>query len=179
MVNAKVEETNLKAYIDLRKSIRFINENYVLVGVPDETNGRDDSADVTNADLLFIHTNGSPVNNIPARPVIEPALYKDRDRITGMLKDSMQKSLEGNRIEALDILRKIGIRAQNVCRAWFVDPDNGWPPNSPRTAAAKIEKYKKSHKGKAGNYEPRPLIDTGELRKSITYVLSIKGRRSK
>jgi hypothetical protein len=46
---------------------------------------------------------------------------------------------------------------QNIVRAWFVDPKNGWPENSPITIAAKGS--------------DKPLIDTGELRKAITYVV--------
>lgn len=177
MASYKVEKRDLKAYKDLERSISFLNNNYVLVGIPDTENGRDDKSDVTNADLLFIHTNGSPVNNIPPRPVIEPALYHNKDKFNKMLKDASEKALEGRRADAVTILRKAGMKAQNVCRAWFVDPANNWPPNSPGTAAAKIAKFRKYNK--TGTYEPRPLIDTGELRKSITYVLSLRGRRSK
>ena len=178
MVNVEIKDKDLKAYLDLRKTIKFINENHVLVGVPDDTTNRKElGGDVTNAELMFIHTNGSPVNNIPPRPVIEPALYNDKDRITKMLNDCFKESLSGNKEKAISILRKIGMRAQNVCRAWFVDPANNWLPNSPATAEAKIRRFRRYNK--TGNYEPRPLIDTGELRKSITYVLSLKGRRSK
>lgn len=177
MASYKVEKKDLKAYKDLKRSIDFLNNNYVLVGIPDTENGREDSKDVTNADLLFIHTNGSPINNIPPRPVIEPALYRNKDKFTKMLEDASSDVMEGHTTDAIIILRKIGMKAQKICRAWFVDPANGWPPNSPSTAEAKIRKFRKYNK--TGTYEPRPLIDTGELRKSITYVLSLRGRRSK
>ena len=179
MADIKTFQKINKEYIDLERSIRFLNNNYVLVGIPDEANGRDDNADVTNADLLFIHTNGSPVNHIPPRPVIEPAIMNDKDRINSMLLKVFDRISKHDRGGAIRQLQLIGMRAQNVCRAWFVDPNNGWPPNSPATYQAKLEKYKRSHKGKQGTYTPRPLIDTGELRKSITYVLSLRGRRSK
>ena len=39
----------------------------------------------------------------------------------------------------------------------FENPKNNWPPNSPRTIAKKGSDV--------------PLIDTGELRKSITHVI--------
>lgn len=176
MASFEVIQKNHKEYNDLVKSIKFLNENYVLVGVPDESTDRKEK-DVTNAELLFIHTNGSPINNIPPRPVIEPALYNDKDRLNTMLAKVFDYISKGDKASAIAQLKRVGMRAQNVCRAWFVDPDNGWPPNSPATREAKIRKFRKYNKD--GTYEPRPLIDTGELRKSITYVLSLRGRRSK
>lgn len=59
-------------------------------------------------------------------------------------------------------LRKAGMLGQNVVRRYFVE-DNGWPPNAPSTIAQKGS--------------DRPLIDTGELRKSVAYVVVADGRR--
>ena len=58
--------------------------------------------------------------------------------------------------------------AQNKVRAWFTDERNNWPPNAPST----IEK-----KSKNGKIKDNPLIDTGELRKSITYVVKTPDSR--
>ena len=43
---------------------------------------------------------------------------------------------------------------------WFENPQNGWPPNSPRTIRRKGS--------------DQPLVDTGEMRKAITYVVRDK-----
>ena len=126
--------------------------------------------EVTNAELLFIHTNGSPIRNIPPRPVIEPAIRNDKDRLSRMMKQAAQLFLKGDKQGAINQLRKVGMRGQNVSRAWFLNPENGWPPNSPAVQAAKMRK---------GANIPRPLIDTGELRKSITYFVRTKGGRTK
>lgn len=169
MVNLIVEYDNYRKIVE---SLKFLKENSVYVGIPDETTERENEEknEVTNAELLYIHTNGSPVNNIPPRPVIEPAIYKDRDRLSRMLADAASLQLKGQHNDAIQQLKRTGQRAESVCRRYFVDPENGWPPNSPSTIA-----YKKSkHKGK--DYNPRPLIDTGELRKSITYFVELKGR---
>lgn len=147
---------------DLVKALKFMKENSVYVGVPEEDTDREENANVTNAELLFIHTNGSPVNNIPARPVIEPAIENDKERLSRMMRDAGRDALNGDKSAALEKLKRVGIRGQNIARAWFTNPANGWPPNAPSVAAAKIRK---------GSTEPRPLIDTGELRKSITYVI--------
>lgn len=146
----------------LMKAMNFMLENEVYVGISDETTAREKVEPVTNAELLFIHTNGSPVNNIPARPVIEPAIEDDKDRLAKMMDSAFNTAIKGNELEALRKLKLAGMRAQNVCRAWFTNPKNGWAPNSPSVSARKRSK---------GSTEPKPLIDTGELRKSITYFV--------
>ena len=144
------------------KAMNFMMENEVYVGISDETTTREKGEPVTNAELLFIHTNGSPVNNIPARPVIEPAIKDDKERLSKMMESAFLTAEKGDTEGALRKLKLAGMRAQNVCRAWFVNPKNGWPPNSPGVAARKRAK---------GSTNPKPLIDTGELRKSITYFI--------
>jgi len=144
------------------KAMNFMMENEVYVGISDETTTREKGEPVTNAELLFIHTNGSPVNNIPARPVIEPAIKDDKERLSKMMESAFLTAEKGDTEGALRKLKLAGMRAQNVCRAWFVNPKNGWPPNSPGVAARKRAK---------GSTNPKPLIDTGELRKSITYFV--------
>lgn len=157
---------------NLMNAVSYMQNNYVLVGIPQKTSSRPEdkigSKEITNAELLYIHTNGSPVNNIPARPVIEPAIYNDSERLSKMLMKGFQQLCDGD-VEKCDrTLQLIGTRAQKVCRDWFTNPANGWPPNSPGVIAAKLRK---------GSTAPKPLIDTGELRKSITYVIVKDGVR--
>lgn len=147
----------------------WMKENEVYVGIPQnktERKEQDEKGPVTNAELLFIHTNGSPVNNIPPRPVIEPALENDKDRLNSMMKTAAQYAMKGEKEKAVKQLKLTGMRGQNVSRAWFTSPKNNWPPNSPSV---------KARKRKKGSTNPRPLIDTGELRRSITYFVKLKG----
>ena len=58
------------------ESMQFIRDHDVYVGIQQKDTSREDDDD-TNAELLFIHTNGSPENNIPPRPVIDPAIRRD------------------------------------------------------------------------------------------------------
>lgn len=153
----------------LFNGVKFMKNNYVLIGVPQKETKREGEP-VTNAELLFIHTNGSPINNIPARPVIEPALKNSADKISNTLKKSANFSISGDRGNALKELERAGLKGQNVSRDWFTNPLNNWPPNSPAVTARKIAK---------GSTNPKPLIDTGELIKSITYVVVREGKRTK
>lgn len=158
-------EVSNEGFKKMMNGLDFIEKSAVYVGIPEKETSREDE-DITNAELLFIHTNGSPINNVPARPVIEPALKDDSERLSKILGKSAVSALNGNFADAEKYLKIAGMRGQNVSRGWFTNPKNNWPPNSPSVMRAKIKK---------GSTNPRPLIDTGELRKSITYIVKVKG----
>lgn len=168
----EVKEKSGDAEQKIKDALQFLKDTPVYVGVPENKTVRrkedGEKVAITNAELMFIHTNGSPRNNIPARPVIEPAIEDDKERISKMFKDAGQTMINQGKDAAIKKLKLIGMRAQNVCRAWFVNPKNNWPPNSPATIAAKRAK---------GATKPRPLIDTGQLRRSIIYFVETKGGR--
>lgn len=115
--------------------------------------------DVTNAELLFIHTKGSPARNIPARPVLKPAVSADgnREPIARELKDMVHAELRGERDKARKGAGRAALAAQNAARKWFTDERNGWAPNAPSTVARKGS--------------DKPLIDTGALRASIQGIV--------
>ena len=71
-----------------------------------------------------------------------------------------QAALSGNSDAVTQALNRAGLIAQNVVRDWFTNPKNHWAPNAPSTIARKGS--------------DRPLIEWGELRKSLTYVLEKK-----
>jgi len=150
----------------LKKVLKHIANIDVLVGIPQKNTTRKGEP-VTNAELAFIHSNGSPIRNIPARPFIEPAIENDRENISQLLSDAMSAALSGDGLEANKKLKEAGMRGQAVSQLWFEQPDkNQWPENSPATKARKLKKH---------STDPKPLIDTGEMRKSITFVIRKKG----
>lgn len=156
LTEIKEFDHNLKSIEDAIKAIRELD---VLVGIPQEKT-RD--GPVSNAELAFIHSKGSPLKGIPARPIIEPAIEDSKEQIAELIKGSAQKALDGNKEGAIESLERVGMQGQNIVRAWFTNPRNNWAPNSPKTI-----KIKKS---------ARPLIDSGELRKSITYIVRKGGK---
>jgi len=68
---------------------------------------------------------------------------------------------DGDEVGVMNALKRTGMDAASRVRMWFVNPKNLWAPNSPRTVKRKGS--------------DRPLIDTGQLRKSITYVIRNTG----
>lgn len=145
---------------DVRKALSSLSNAKVYVGIPEAKTSRKGEP-VTNAGLMYIHTHGSALRNIPPRPVIEPAIEaKDnKDNITKELELAANSELDGDRANTLLHLKRAGTLGSNAAKRWFTDPRNGWAPNAPSTIAAKGS--------------DRPLIDKGELRRAITHVEEI------
>ena len=162
----------------LIRALDFIKENDVYVGIQDDSENERENEDgtknndVSNAELLYIHTNGSQKQNIPARPVIEPAIRKDSERLHKMMEKAADYAFKGNTSEAINQLKRIGIRGQKVSRDYFYDENNGWPEDKPET-------IRRKSKGKPKGYIPRTLIDTSQLKNAITYFVKTKGGRIK
>lgn len=104
-----------------------------------------------------------------------------------MIQDVTQKALDGKVNAVLPALKRIGNYGVNVSRDWFTNPANGWAKLSEGTIKTRKRKMTKGKLKKAqvlvdeasGDTTAafKPLIDTDQLRKSITYVLDKKGAR--
>lgn len=112
---------------------------------------------MNNATLAFIQKNGSPANNIPARPFLKPSIRANNKIIAPHLAKAAQGVMENRPTEARRELEAAGLIAANGAKRWFTDPRNEWPPDAPATIEAKGS--------------DKPLIDTGQLRRSITHVV--------
>lgn len=163
----------------LAKALKAVTNMDVLVGVPANNTNRN-TDEVNNAQLLAIHTAGSPLHGLPARPVIKPAITAkgNKEQLSEQLGIAARLVMLGKAQEAVLQLKRTGMLAEGIVKNWFTDPRNNWSPNSPRTVAIKEAKMTKESKAAAiaaGNPLTRPLIDTGQLRKSITFV--VRGKK--
>lgn len=104
---------------------------------------------------MYIQAHGSALWRSPPRPVLEPSIEHNKDAISKQLGNVAKMALNGQ--DPNTELQKAGMMAQNFARDWFTNPANLWPPNADST----IEK-----KG-----SDRPLIDKGELRRAIQFVI--------
>lgn len=151
-VKIKVKKDNTK---ELLKRLESMKRMDLLVGVPQSESERekDEKQDITNAQLMFIHSEGSPAKNIPPRPVIDMTLKEEKEKINEKFKKALNSVLAGGnpRVE----LEKLGIYVVNKIKAKFGSDDLA--PLQPATIKAKGS--------------DRPLIDTGQLRDSITYIV--------
>lgn len=173
----------------LMQALGGLKDAQVYVGVPEEESSRKEADEgINNAELAFLMTNGvrrasmrdemsndvqkhgyhkaydmyvqshgSPLWQTPPRPIIEPAIEDDKENIAELLREALKAVLDGDMNKAEVYLNKAGMEGQAAAQDWFTNPKNGWEPNAPYT----VEK-----KG-----SDSPNIDTGSLRKSITYVV--------
>ncbi len=108
------------------RSIQSLAKKEVLIGIPEATSSRPDE-EITNAELGYIHENGSPANNIPARPFLIPGVQKAQEGAAKIMKEGAQETLSSGKAidEALD---RAGVLASNSVKRMFTD--NDWPARS-------------------------------------------------
>jgi hypothetical protein len=186
MIKGTVTITSKSKVKEVTKSLQLVDGMQVFVGIPEDTTERKDG-EMTNAALCYIHTNGSQLHNLPARPIIEPAINApgNVEPITEEMKQAIEQMVfRGNELQAFTHLKRAGMLGQNAARGWFTDPRNNWAPNKPSTVLGKVSKLSGKKKAKVIDAiasgaslsdMDTPLIDTGQLRKSIIYVVKVKG----
>lgn len=166
---------------EVEARLKRIAGDRVLVGIPEDKTARKAGA-ITNAQLMYIHTNGSSLRGIPPRPDIEPALMAEdnRRRITMLLGRAAQAELSGDHQLALDILGRAGLTGANAAKRWFTDPRNGWAANKRATIIRKARRLrgqtarefaKAVASGEDLSQYDTPLIDTAQLRRAITFIV--------
>lgn len=145
----------------LRDALRALQRDVVLVGIPADESSRNDDAPIGNASIGYIQENGSPVNNIPARPFLVPGVQSVADRCAELMAAGAAEMLDGGAAAIEKANNKAGLVAQaavkNTLRA-----GEGFPPLADATLAARK---------RAGFTGTKPLIWTGQLLNSITYVI--------
>lgn len=132
----------------------------VMVGVPAEKGSRQDSEPINNAALAYIHENGAPEVNIPARPFLKPGIDAKKAEITAGLEKVGKAALEGDAARVDRGFHVVGLIGQNAVRAKINE--------GPFTPLAEDTLEARRARGRTGD---KPLIDTGQLRNSLTYVI--------
>jgi len=185
----------------LLAGLEILIDAQVLVGFPDDTtarepevdeNGKPIPADLTNAQLGYIHDNGAPEANIPQREFMSPGIEVVRDAITETLAKTAMAVLKGGGPEkAIAGLTQVGFKAANSIKRTI---NEGIPPPlSDRTLRARMKKGRKNgggaRKGAAIELDRRwdaqepsveyakPLVDTAQMRNAVTFV--IRSRKKK
>lgn len=143
-------------------ALKTLANKDVLVGIPESKDERDDG-DIGNAAIGYINENGSPAQNIPPRPHLKPGVKSVEQDFMPHLKAAAQKALEGNAEGAVTSLDRAGTVAANGVKRYITI--TGFTPLADATIANRLRR------GRTGN---RPLIDTGEYRRSFTHVVRDK-----
>jgi len=184
---------NMKMSVDrvdeLWDSLHALARREILVGFPEETTSRDDAGtpggEPTNAALGYIHDNGSPEVNIPARPFMLPGMDSVKDTAANRLRSIALKVL---RFGPKDMVEQgwhsVGLTVQAGIRKYINQGIS--PPLSEYTLRERARRGRKGAKqelaNRAAGLAPstqlaKPLIDTGQLRNALNYVIRNRKRR--
>ena len=176
---------------EMLEAVGRLTTAQVLVGVP-SAKGPRRQGQISNATLAYIHENGSPAQNIPARPFIRPGIRRVRAELIRMMRQGAHDAVRGKRVDATVILNRVGMKARNAVVEEITDPTPPFAPLKPATVRARLRRTNAGRRqlkameklakvsGKpmqavlsewAGAGNAKPLIDTGQLRASITYVV--------
>jgi hypothetical protein len=142
------------------ENVKKMSEKCVMVGVPHDKDSRTDGKE-TNAQVAMLQEFGSGAKNIPPRPFLIPGIKMAQKEVAEILKDGAKNALHGGSIEVA--LNKAGLIGQNHVKDQIRNGD--FKPLAKSTLEARRDRRKN---GRAGT---KPLIDTGQLLNSITYVV--------
>jgi hypothetical protein len=176
---------------DLQKAVAALTKTVVLIGVPDANAEREpeegETQTASNATIGYIMETGDPSKNIPARPFLVPGIESVEKELTADLKKGGEAALSGK----LDAVKRsqmsAGLRAQNAVQKKITD--GPFAPLSEATIKARARRGRKGAqqylklKGEGVPEDVlqsaslvKPLIDTGQLRRAITFVIRDKGK---
>ena len=141
----------LKGFLE---RFRDIGKPKVYIGVPASKNGIHKDSKINMATLLAIHVLGAPSRGIPQRDPLRPPLIANAQRYTDLMAQGIKNAL-ANGTDPNVVYEKIGIVAVNDVNDYFVN--GSFKPLNQKTI---------DRKGSS-----KPLLDTGELRSSITYEI--------
>ena len=137
-----------KAKDEIRKALEsFATDKVVTVGIHEDAGVHSD-AGMSNAELGAILHFGTNNGNIPPRPWLDAGVASGNAEYAGIIQDGVES---GESLE--QVLNTVGVVAVGKVQVYMTELKT--PPNALSTIKMK---------GSAN-----PLIDTGELRGSVTY----------
>ena len=154
MIIRKEYNGGLKGFLE---RFRDIGKPKVYIGVPSSKNPIHKDSKVNMATLLALHVYGAPSRGIPQRDPLRPPLIANAQRYSDLLALGLKNALSDGTDPKL-VYEKIGIVATNDVKDYFITGNF-------KALSEKTIKAKGSSK---------PLIDTGELRNSISYEVRNK-----
>ncbi len=164
-MNFKITE-NKELQNNLEESLKKLKRTRVSIGLPGDASSR-------NKFLLALHERGSPINRIPPRPVVGPALSSPEARsgIQEGLLSACEAAAEGNPSGIQPGFEKAGEAGVHAIQAYI---DAGVPPpNAPVTVSGGWVYNRSARKGVKveGKGFNKPLVETGELYSAFTWTV--------
>lgn len=170
-LDIKVGKDNFNTMVN---SILKTTRKELLVGIPELSVDREEGG-MSNAALAYIHEHGSPLQNIPARPFMDSGIDSVRKSINEQLFEVAKACMENDGDKIGVLFEKAGLVAVNGIRNYIAN-NNDFAPLAESTKRSRFNRIK-SNKSKSLSRRSesmagyKPLIDTAQMLKSITYVV--------
>ena len=165
---------NIKKLEVIQTALKKLDDGnfHVQVGIFGEKGGRK-SKETTNAEIGFIHEMGSVSSNIPRRSFLWDTFINQGDKLMGMLSGDVKALFKEGKVALY--LKHVGIACTNlVGQAFETSGWGSWAPLKYRSIMDKVKGSLLRRKQQAaevlfeGAKHTRPLLDTGQLMRSVT-----------
>jgi hypothetical protein len=173
------------------RSITELVRKQVLIGIPEKTTDRErEDVPINNATLGYIHENGSPAANIPARPWLVPGVQAAEEPAVAELKKASQATLRGDSKTAEKHLTAAGLIGELSAKdaienGNFVPLKPATVRNRHRSRQTQSMRQSELHyldlvksgmsPGEAEDAAGiKPLINTAQMRNAVTHVVRKK-----
>lgn len=154
-VKAKFPTNAILKKIEKAREFLDTRDRIVLVGIPG--NDQQPTGEST-AGIARVHEFGSPKKNIPERSFLRAGIRAANEELIALSKRDMKKVVRGKMTMTM-AMNRLGVMAVGQVQKYIGQSEN-FAPLSARTIAEKGS--------------DKPLIDTGNMRQSITYVVEVK-----
>lgn len=155
---------NIRQLDQMFDALDYLSHTEVGVGIPAENDHH--SGPFSASELLYLHERGCPVNHVPPRPVMDPALSDPevQSDMSAALLDTLDSALQGDMTGTEAGLEKTGQIGADALKNYILDGSH-LAPNAPITIHGGWMRNRISGEpfhipGKNGD---TPLLDTGEL----------------
>ena len=173
---------------DVLKAVRQLVSVEILVGIPGENAERQPApgaspSPISNVQIGLISEFGSPAQNIPARPFLVPGVRDALPALLPKLKRAGQLALDfKGPVPVTQALIGVGIAAASAVQMKITT--GPFQPIADATKRARLyrkmgyrnaseaRKQKMMAKWMAGDF--KPLLDSGAMRASVTFVIRPK-----
>lgn len=155
---ASMMKQSKKSLDKIRLRLEEATLKSVLVGIPASKSARDVDSKMTNVDIAYIQNFGAPEANIPSREFMRPGIVNAQPKIVKALRLAGKAAFNGE--DPDKYLHMAGLVAQAAIKKKITD--GPFLPLAASTVAARLRSGKQSDK---------PLINTGQLRNAISYVI--------
>lgn len=177
--------SGVKVVVDRTKevtdSIAALAGQSVMVGWPESSSSRDDIGEMNNPTLAYIHHNGAPEVNLPARPALSLGIQKAQAKINKRLQKAGKAALDGKRLESLGQMQMMGQETADAVRSAITDGIP--PPLADSTLKSRMRQRKGGRKEAAAEWARRaggappgvdlakPLFFSGQLARAVSFVV--------